>query len=201
MCGGTTGTKTPQNRSWAVGFLTAAFALHQWYILSKCWEQCWGMHRMESASINLQISSMWHSSCLRPCPLQCSQYDYSERRGKKKSISCNAASVQNCPNSSQPCQTQQHIHSLGLSVDSIQSGTFWFCLLFFSNFGILLRYCLHFFSVYCQEMTWQRCCPRPLSAKRILVLSSVQKQEICVSSLLYIYSKLQGGRSAVMLHL
>lgn len=32
-------------------------------------------------------------------------------QGKKKSISCIAASVQNCLNSSQSCQTQQHIHS------------------------------------------------------------------------------------------
>lgn len=116
-------------------------------------EQRWGMHSMESASINLLIYSMWHPSCLRTYPLPCSQYDYSERKGKRKALVVMLPGSKNCPNSSQACQTQQHIHSLGLSVDSIPSGTFWFCLLLcpFSYFGILLKYCLHVLSVLCQE--------------------------------------------------
>lgn len=71
---------------------------------------------------------------------------------KKQRISCDAARDQIYTRRSQPCQTQQHIHSLGLSVDSIQSGTFSFsCLLLCPcTFGILLRSCLHVCSVFCQ---------------------------------------------------
>lgn len=62
-------------------------------------EECtvWSPHRLICKSPPCDAPP----ACPRPYPLHRAQYDYSERRGGKKSISCNAARVQNCPNSSQ----------------------------------------------------------------------------------------------------
>lgn len=102
------------------------------------------MQRMESALINLQISSMTCSSCHRPhsfLPVWLFR-----KEEKKQRIICNAARDQIYTKRSQPCQTQQHIHSLGLSVDSIQSGTFFFLSsavsLQFWHFARILPTCL-----------------------------------------------------------
>lgn len=147
-------------------------------------EQCRGMHRMESALINLQISSMWRSSYHCPYSLHFSRYDYSERTRKNQRISCNAARDQLYTNSSQPCKTQQHIHSVGLSVDSIQSGTFFFCPLLcpcnFWHFAKVLPTCL--FSLLSIDVM-----------AALLSLSIVCKTHIillirlCVSSLFYTF--------------
>lgn len=61
LCGATMETETPQNRSRAVEFLTACLS----YSIGDTYQvgaQFWGNERC--GSINLQISSMWRSSCL-----------------------------------------------------------------------------------------------------------------------------------------
>ena len=77
--------------------------------------QCWGMHGVESASINLQISSMWRSSCL-PSSLPitpCSIRLFREEGGERKALVVMLPGSKIVQIVLKPSQTQQHIHSLG----------------------------------------------------------------------------------------
>lgn len=150
--------------------------------------QFWGNERC--GSINLQISSMWRSSCL-PSSLPITPLNTIIQRGGggKKSISCNAARVQNCPNSSQaqPDTTAYSQSRLCLwthfslaHFDSLFGCVLWhlaqmlppclFCLLSRDDRAIVLVNHLH--------NTYEAC--------------SLSGCWNCV----YIFYKLQGGRSA-----
>lgn len=192
LCGATMETETPQNRSRAVEFLTACLS----YSIGDTYQvgaQFWGNERC--GSINLQISSMWRSSCL-PSSLPITPLNTIIQRGGggKKSISCNAARVQNCPNSSQaqPDTTAYSQSRLCLwthfslaHFDSLFGCVLWhlaqtlppclFCLLSRDDSAIVLVNHLH--------NTYEAC--------------SLSGCWNCV----YIFYKLQGGRSAFTPHL
>lgn len=114
--------KTLANRSWAQ--LLFSYLNSDTYEMG---EQCWGMHRIESASINLQISSMWHSSFTHYTALNTI---IQRGRGEKRK-----ALVVMLPGSKivqivlSPARHNSIFTVSALSVDSIQSGTFWFCRL------------------------------------------------------------------------
>lgn len=151
-------------------------------------EQWRGMHRMESALINLQISSMWCSSCHRPYSLHFSQYDYSEKRRKTKELVVMLPGTYFIQIVLSPARHNSIFTVLAclwiqFSLEHFFSALC--CVL--ANFGILLRYCLHVFSVFCQYMSWRRCCPCPSSAKHIKYPFSVQKLRLCVSSPFYTF--------------
>lgn len=109
-------------RSWDYKYSHCCFPSWSMMYIKQMGEKHWGIHSTESALINLLIYSMWHS-CLRPYPLHCSN----QRGMMGESISCNAAKVQNCPNSSQSHQTTAYSQPLPACGLISLYDIFWFC--------------------------------------------------------------------------
>lgn len=110
---------------------------------------------------------------------------------KNQRINCNAARDQLYTNSSQPCKTQQHIHSVGLSVDSVQSGTFFFfcpllCPCNFWHFAKVLPTCL--FSLLSIDVMAALLSLSIVCKTHIIPVFSVETETLCLLSVLHVLS-------------
>lgn len=109
---------------------------------------------------------------------------------KNQRISCNAARDLLYTNSSQPCKAQQHIHSVGLSVDSIQSGTFFFCPLLcpckFWHFAKVLPTCL--FSLLSIHVMAALLSLSIICKTHKIPIFSAEAETLCLLSVLHVLS-------------